>query len=69
MIQLLEKIHHKVQHVGKTPAHANRGITIQKEVNQLRQELTTAIESEEYEKAAEIRDKIYNLEGRLKNPK
>lgn len=64
VIQLLEKIHHKVQHVGKVPSRATRHMAIQNEVNQLRDSLQKAIESEEYERAAEIRDQIYGLEGR-----
>lgn len=65
VVQLLEKIHHRVQHTGKIPARTSRKLTIQKEVQQLRGELQESIKREQYERAAEIRDKIYSLEGRL----
>lgn len=64
LLNLLEKIHQKVQHVGKIPSRVGDHLARQKELNQLREELTRAIESEAYEKAAEIRDRIYVLEKR-----
>ncbi|MBI4585487.1 MAG: type I-B CRISPR-associated protein Cas8b1/Cst1 [Planctomycetes bacterium] len=64
VVQLLEKIHHKVQHTGKVPGRASSQMAVKKELNQLREELKNAIEREEYEKAAQIRDQIYTLEGR-----
>jgi protein arginine kinase activator len=62
LLNLLEKIHQKVQHVGKIPTRVNNSMARQKELNQLREELTRAVEAEAYEKAAEIRDRIYSLE-------
>jgi len=62
LINLLEKIHQKVQHVGKIPTRVGDHLARQKELNQLREELTRAIEAEAYERAAEIRDRIYSLE-------
>ena len=66
LLNLLEKIHQKVQHVGKIPSRVGTHLANEKELNQLREELTRAIESEAYEKAAEIRDRIYGLEKREK---
>lgn len=66
LVNLLEKIHQKVQHVGKIPTRVSEQLARQKELNQLREELTRAIESEEYELAAQIRDRIYGLEKRQK---
>lgn len=65
VIQLLEKIHQKVQHVGKMPLRTNRDEAAQNEIKHLREALRGAIEMEEYEKAANIRDRIYGLEGRV----
>lgn len=62
LLNLLERIHQKVQHVGKIPSRAGNHLARQKEMNQLREELTRAIEAEAYERAAEIRDRIYSLE-------
>ena len=70
VIQLLEKIHHKVQHVGKSPKQAEDrdDDALRSEVDELRDELNNAIVLEQYEKAAAIRDKIYGLEGRIASP-
>jgi protein arginine kinase activator len=62
LLNLLEKIHQKVQHVGKIPSRVSDNLARQKELNQLREELSRAVETEAYEKAAEIRDRIYSLE-------
>ena len=64
LLNLLEKIHQKVQHLGKIPTRVSDQLARQKELNQLREELTRAIEAEAYEKAAEIRDRIYSLESK-----
>jgi len=64
LLNLLEKIHQKVQHVGKIPSRVGDHLARQKELTQLREDLTRAVESEAYEKAAEIRDRIYILEKR-----
>jgi len=66
LLNLLEKIHQKVQHVGKIPRRVGDQLARQKELSQLREELARAIESEAYEKAAELRDRIYMLEKRDK---
>jgi len=66
LLNLLEKIHQKVQHVGKIPSRVGDQLARQKELSQLREELARAIESEAYEKAAELRDRIYMLEKRDK---
>ena len=65
LLNLLEKIHQKVQHVGKIPSRVGTHLAREKELNQLREELTRAIESEAYEKAAEIRDRIKTIELEL----
>ncbi len=64
LVNLLEKIHQKVQHVGKVPSRVGNELARQKELNQLREELSRAVEAEAYEKAAELRDRIYMLESR-----
>ncbi len=60
--ELLEKIHGSTQHRGKVPSRVNTLIRRQKELEDLRTELSSAVEREEYEHAAEIRDRIHNLE-------
>jgi protein arginine kinase activator len=64
LLSLLEKIHGKVEHVGKVPSRTSDEIARQQELRSLRSDLERAVRGEAYEKAAEIRDKIYDLESR-----
>lgn len=61
----LNRLHGKVQHVGKVPEinkfeEQENQMTIEK----LKSQLKAAVEAEEYEKAAQLRDEIKSLEGR-----
>lgn len=60
---LLKRLHGNVEHNGKVPANMAKEISSSKEIDQLKELLNKAIQSEEYEKAAEIRDRIRNIEG------
>ena len=62
LTQLLEKIHGSVQHRGKVPARVGMELRRQREIEQLRLDLQAAVDGEEFEKAAELRDRIYDLE-------
>lgn len=64
LLNLLEKIHGKVEHRGKVPLRASDQINKQKELRSLRADLEKAVREEAYERAAQIRDRIYSLEGR-----
>jgi protein arginine kinase activator len=64
VLNLLEKIHGKVQHTGKVPLRATDQISRQKELRGLRADLEKAVREEAYERAAQIRDRIHKLEGR-----
>jgi protein arginine kinase activator len=64
LLNLLEKIHGKVEHRGKVPLRASDEIAKQKELRSLRADLEKAVREEAYERAAQIRDRIYSLEGR-----
>lgn len=64
LVNLLEKIHGRVQHVGKVPLRASDQIARQKELRSLRAELEKAVREEAYERAAQLRDRIHDLEGR-----
>ena len=61
--QLLERIHGGTQHLGKIPSRAGRELKAERELIDLNRELTRAIQREEYERAAEIRDRIRGLSG------
>lgn len=51
-------------HIGKIPKRAGGDYKVQKDLERLRIELKQMIEQEEYEKAAELRDKIRELENK-----
>ena len=61
LLPLLEKIHSGTQHVGKMPKHVGERVAREREVMALTTELEKAIGSEQYERAAEIRDRIRTL--------
>src|SRR6185295_6973580 len=65
---LVEKIHDSTQHSGKVPKRTSSDVSIQKDLRQLQMELKKAIKQEEYEKAAELRDKILKLEEKAVAP-
>ena len=60
---LLENIHGETEHIGKCPRRAPEGSRDQYELIRLRNELQTAVEAEDYEKAAQLRDRIGELES------
>lgn len=64
LASLLKSIHGNNQHSGKIPKRVGRSLRLRREVDSLRNELEKAVKAEEYEKAAEIRDRIKNLTGR-----
>ena len=64
LLPLIEKIHGHTQHSGKVPRSVGRRLQRQKELTTLRDDLAKAIQKEEYERAAELRDRIYELEER-----
>jgi len=63
LVPLLERTHEGAsQHVGKVPARGEASQKKQHELMGLRRELSEAIEQENYETAAALRDKIKALE-------
>jgi protein arginine kinase activator len=59
---LLENIHGETRHCGKTPRRLPQSKQTQSELFQLRNRLKQAINKEDYEEAAKLRDKIRTLE-------
>ena len=58
MNPLLRRIHGKTYHVGKVPKRTGSKLRIKQEIDQLKRELQEAINAEEYERAAVLRDQI-----------
>ncbi len=63
---LFKKVHGNTGHTGKIPNRAGGRIKVQREVEKLRQQLEEAVQNEEYEKAASIRDTIREINKRGK---
>ncbi|MTI66515.1 MAG: hypothetical protein FH753_07920 [Firmicutes bacterium] len=63
---LFKQIHGHEKHTGKVPKRAGGEIRIRKEIENLKKKLDMAVKKEEFEKAAELRDKIKELESEVK---
>jgi protein arginine kinase activator len=59
---LLENIHGETRHVGKSPRRLPQSRQTQSELVQLRKQLQQAVNKEDYEEAAKLRDRIRKLE-------
>ena len=60
---LLRRIHGDTRHRGKAPVRGGAGGTAWRAVQRLHDELQRAVEREEFERAAQIRDDIRKLES------
>lgn len=67
ILPLVVKIHDSSQHVGKVPRRVTSDVSLQTDIRKLNMELRKTIKSEDYEKAAELRDRIKKLEDSLKS--
>ena len=65
VVRLLEKVHGASTHTGKTPRTADVHVRKENELLRLKRDLETLVKTEDYEKAAEIRDRIRSLEIEL----
>ncbi len=63
---LLRRIHGGSTHTGKVPATARKRVNILRELDQLKEDLKSKIMSEEFEKAALLRDRIKAVEKEIK---
>ncbi|MBI3539734.1 MAG: UvrB/UvrC motif-containing protein [Candidatus Eisenbacteria bacterium] len=59
---LLRRIHGDTRHRGKAPARDGEGVSRSRQMQRLHDELQRAVEREEFERAAELRDEIQTLE-------
>jgi len=61
----MRRIHGSTEHRGKIPKKAGGKMRVKREIEELKYQLEKAIKEEAYEKAAELRDKIRELEKEL----
>ena len=59
---LLEKVHGGMEHTGKLPTHASQSQRKQRQMMALRRLLREAVDREDYEEAARLRDQIKEME-------
>ena len=67
MLPLIKRVHGNIQHIGKVPKRTGGVLRVGRDVNKLKGDLRIAVENEEYEEAASLRDKIRDLENELNN--
>ncbi|ACX53029.1 UvrB/UvrC protein [Ammonifex degensii KC4] len=60
--QVLRRVHGVTRHTGKAPRRQKEAVGKLTEIERLKQELAEAVRREEYERAAELRDRIRELE-------
>lgn len=61
--QRLERFHDATQHIGKVPRYGDRASRRGARLRALRSQLREAIEKEDYERAAKLRDEIKSIES------
>jgi protein arginine kinase activator len=62
---LVRRIHGTTRHTGKVPRRTGGLLRLKRDLAALRSELERAIANEEFEKAAQIRDRVRALEAKL----
>lgn len=62
LVPIIKRVQGNTEHIGKIPKKSGRNIIEKKKLLKLKEDLQKAIAAEEYEKAAEIRDKIKEIQ-------
>jgi len=62
LAHLIEKVHNASQHLGKIPSGKDDALRVRSELLRHRSQLQKAVEEENYEEAARIRDVIREIE-------
>jgi len=60
---LLRRVHGSTKHVGKAPVRDAARVALRREVQRLHEELQKAVEREDFESAADLRDRIKKMEA------
>lgn len=61
LIPFLEKVHGETRHTGKSPAHPWQSPALDQRLGILQKEIEKCVQDEDFEKAAELRDRIQEL--------
>lgn len=64
LMPILKRIQGRTEHSGKVPKKIGGQIWLSREIKRLKDELNKAVAEEAYERAAQLRDKIRELEGK-----
>ncbi|MDQ2084890.1 UvrB/UvrC motif-containing protein [Herbivorax sp. ANBcel31] len=64
LMPLLKRLHGSVQYNGKIPGRVYSKVKVSREIRKLKEHLDACIKNEEYEKAADIRDQIKEMESK-----
>lgn len=64
---IFKRVHGNTKHNGKVPKRRGGTLRIQREIEELRDDIQKAVYNENFERAAEIRDKIKELEEKVNN--
>ncbi|HLD78880.1 MAG TPA: UvrB/UvrC motif-containing protein [archaeon] len=62
LASLLKRIHGAPHHVGKAPIHVLKAPAAKVELSELKRRLERAIDTEEFEEAARLRDRVREME-------
>lgn len=60
---IIKRVHGTIEHTGKIPKRTGGKILVLKQLQSLKDQLKKAIEAEEFERAAELRDAIKDLQS------
>ena len=66
LIPIIKRNQNGIEHIGKIPIRGGESIRKKKRIKQLKTDIEEAISIENYEKAAVLRDEIFDLEKELK---
>jgi len=69
LLPLIKRVQRSTEHLGKHPSKASSETKRTIDLRELRERLKRAIEMEEFEKAADIRDQIKKLEDKIEKGK
>jgi len=59
---VLQRIHGRLQHEGRIPVTAGEGLQLRRQIEAKRREMQVAIDQEEFERAAKLRDELRELQ-------